>query len=285
MTPRLFQRFSEIAYAQAGIRLRDGKEALVAARVAQRMRALGVHSEAEYLAHLEADPTGAELVGFLDAIATNFTGFFREPSHFDELARTLRQRVADGATSLRLWSAASSTGQEPYSMAITVAEAVGGASLDWRILATDISTRALTCAEAGIYDEFAITKVHKAHRQRYFRNAEPDPAGRRRWQVLPALRSHVVFRRLNLARLPLPMHGPMDAVFCRNVMIYFDDPVRRGLVSEIERLLAPEGLLCIGHSETLTRIDTRLKLLRPSVYTIARDAPSVRSRTWAAAGK
>ncbi len=266
MTPLLLRRFSAIAYEQAGIRLHDGKEALITARIAKRMRALGIGSESEYLARLEADPSGDELVGFLDAISTNFTSFFRESDHFVELSQFLSGWLTRGKTRLRIWSAASSSGQEPYSIAITVAEVLGSRQIDWRILATDISTRVLEQAKAGAYDEIGLRGVQHAHRAKYFEMIEPDRQGRRRWQVSPELQAHVLFKRLNLAVPPYPMKGPFDVVFCRNVMIYFDQAVRQVLVDQIERLLAPDGLLCIGHSETLTGVKTGLRMLKPSIY-------------------
>ncbi len=266
MTPHLFKRFCSIAYDRAGIHLQDGKQALVAARVAKRMRVLGVATEQQYLDYLEGDQTGAELVGFLDAISTNFTSFFREPEHFDLLADLVQRRAAQGRRTLRFWSAASSTGQEPYSMAMTVAESLQSTAVDWRLLATDISTRVLDQAKAAVYEQTALANVPRGMRARYFVAVEPAQKGSETLQVHPTLRSRVVFKRLNLSQPPFPMQGPLDAVFCRNVMIYFDQAVRQRLVAEIERLLAPDGLLCIGHAETLTGLTTGFRALSPSVY-------------------
>jgi chemotaxis protein methyltransferase CheR len=266
MHPQQFQRFCDIAYSTAGIKLRDGKEALVLARVAKRLRALGLATTGEYLAFLEADSTGGELVSFLDAISTNFTSFFREPTHFKRLREFLQHHVAQGKKRLRVWCAASSSGEEPYTLAMTIDQALAGTSMDWKILATDISTKILATAQAGIYDETTLKDVPRGLLGQYFTVSEGRRATGRRWQVNEALRRKVVFKRMNLARPPYPMPGPIDVVFCRNVMIYFDQSVRQGLVREIDRLLTDDGLVCIGHSESLSGLQTRLSIVEPSVY-------------------
>lgn len=265
MTPQQFQRFSDIAYQRAGIRLREGKESLVSARIAKRMRELGMETSREYLQFLEQDE-GDELVRFLDAISTNFTSFFREMDHFDRLAEVVKEKVKAGQSRFRLWSAACSTGEEPYSVAMTLCETLGSSTDDWLVLATDISTRVLNLAHAGIYDEQTLAPLSKALRLRHFeRVSDSGPRGPR-WKVKDELRRHVVFKRLNLSTPPFPMTGPLDAVFCRNVMIYFDQPVRQRLISGIETVLGRDGVLFIGHSETLSGVDTALRPLKPSVY-------------------
>jgi chemotaxis protein methyltransferase CheR len=264
---QLFQRFCDIAHSKAGIKLRDGKEALVTARVAKRLRALGLSSPAEYLKVLEQDTTGGELISFLDTISTNFTSFFREPSHFERLREYLEECNRRQRKRIRIWCAASSSGEEPYTIAMTAAEVLN-ANVDWRILATDISTKILALAVRGIYDDASLKDVPRQLKLKHF---VPVPTERRRqvqWQIATDLRNHITFKRLNLASPPYPMKGPLDVVFCRNVMIYFDDPVRRGLVAEIERLLSADGLVCIGHSETLSGIASRLVAIEPSVYQI-----------------
>ncbi len=262
MDAALFHAFQAIAYDQAGIALRDGKEALVEARIGRRIRDLGLASAADYLEFLKADRGGDELVRFLDAISTNFTSFFREPDHFEHLREQLAERLEGNPERLRIWCAAASTGEEPYSLAITLAETLAGREIDWRILATDISTRVLAVAKAGRYQEKQLSRAPAALRKRWFRPTETPGTE----EVHPALRERVHFARLNLAKPPYPMQGPFDAVFCRNVMIYFDTGVRQALITEIERLLAPGGLLCIGHSETLAGLRTSLRPIRPSEY-------------------
>ncbi len=265
MNAQMFRQFADITYERAGIRLSEGKASLVSARIAKRIRALGLAGDREYLEYLLADTSGEELVQFLDVISTNFTSFLREPDHFDLLAAHLRARADEGRRELRIWSAASSTGEEPYSLAITALDALEGTSTTVRILATDISTRVLETARAGVYETERIEKLTRAQRAKYFER-QPGAPGRETWVVRPEVRRLLVFQRLNLSQPPFPMKGPFDAVFCRNVMIYFDAPVRERLVREIERLLGPGDPLMIGHAETLTGLRTGLVAQKPSVY-------------------
>ncbi len=259
-----FDYFREVAYTTAGIALSDGKQALVSSRLASRLRALGLPDERAYVNYLRGDESGAELVHFLDVISTNFTSFFRERDHFTELGLTAKRALASGRRRFRYWSAASSSGEEPWSMAMVLAEALG-METDWRILATDISTRVLRTAERGVYAAEQTQTIPPELRARWM-----SRQGDGTWSIVPALRPRVVYRRLNLATPPYPMQGPLDAVFCRNVMIYFDNRVRQGLITEVERLLEPGGLLCIGHTETLTGVRTTLDTERPSVYRLPR---------------
>jgi len=266
METALFKRFCELTYQKSGITLKPGKEALVEARVAKRLRALRIDSQRDYLQYLEEDESGEELVYFLDAISTNYTHFFREKSHFDILADDVRAWVDGGSRQLKIWCAASSTGEEPYSLVITMLEALENTGATFKLLATDISTRVLEKASAGIYSAEQVEPVDRSLRLKYFSRIGKRDAVDEAFQIKEVPRQSVVFKRLNLSTPPFPMSGPLDAVFCRNVMIYFDQVVRQGLISEIERLLKPGGLLCVGHSETLTGIKCGLKLERPSVY-------------------
>jgi chemotaxis protein methyltransferase CheR len=267
MQTSLFKKFCAIAYDRAGIALNDGKEPLVSARVQKRLRTLKIADEHQYLKFLETDESGNELVHFLDAISTNFTNFFREPDHFELLSDSVKQWLDSGQRKLRIWCAASSTGEEPYTIAITVREALGNRAADVKILATAISTLALAEAKAGTYDEQRIAPVSRNLRLKYFTsNGKTGKRGEKYFEVKPEIRNLITFKRLNLATPPYPMNGPMDMVLCRNVMIYFDTRVRQGLVTEIERLLKPDGLLLTGHSETLTGVSSAFKMIRPSVY-------------------
>lgn len=272
MERRLFEEFASIAYRQAGIRLGAGKEALVGARIAKRLRALGLTSPKQYLAQLQSSVDGEELIHFLDVISTNFTSFFREPEHFELLSEWVLRRLGQKRIRMRFWSAASSSGEEPYSMAIAIAEVIRDANVDWRILATDISTRILAAAELGCYRQSSLSALPKHLRHKHFARVDPRGADDPLYQISPELRARVVFRRLNLSAPPFPMRGPFDAVFCRNVMIYFDQGVRQRLVSAIERLVAKDGLFLVGHSETLSGVETQFRAIRPSVYCLSSTA-------------
>jgi chemotaxis protein methyltransferase CheR len=268
MDPETFEAFQRIAHTKAGIFLRPGKAALVQARLARRLRDLGLGSEREYLDRLAADP-GEELVLFLDAISTNFTHFFREPDHFETLRESVSAARARGQRKFRFWSAGCSSGEEPYTAAMVLEPELEGC--DWRILATDLSTRVLARAAAGVYDPEELAGIPPALRGRFLEPAARSDRGER-FTLCARLRQRVVFHRLNLAARPYPMAGPFDAIFCRNVMIYFDAPMRAGLVRELERLLGPRAPLFVGHSETLNGIATRLRSERPSVYRLAEEA-------------
>lgn len=272
MEPSVFSRFCNLAYDKAGIHLREGKEALVATRVSKRMRALGLPTERSYLEHLEGDTSGNELVAFLDAVTTNYTYFYRESEHFEIEAELLRRLASAGARRFRIWCAASSSGEEPYTIAITAQEALGRADrLDLRILATDLSTEVLATARAGIYGADRLEKASRNVVRKYF----VPQAGK--YSVCPEIRQYLLFKRLNLSKPPFPMSGPFDIVFCRNVMMYFDLTVRQRLLGEIERLMGRHGVLFIGRSETLGGLTTQLVPLAPAAYCWP-DNPMLRER-------
>ncbi len=264
LDPRTFNNFRDLIYEQSGITLSDGKESLVCSRVGKRMRMLRIDDHQAYLDHIVQDESGKEIVCLLDAISTNVTHFFRGPDHFDLLGRVVKEWFASGQKRLRIWSAASSTGEEPYSIAITVLEASGG-KCDVKILATDISTRALEIAHRGIYEAAKTKQFPKGVScQKYF--SKVINSGDTCYVAKPALKDMVIYKRLNLSTPPFPMRGPLDVVFCRNVMIYFDNHIRRKLVAEIHRLLKPGGYLAVGHSESLIGMMDGFKSVQPSVY-------------------
>ena len=258
-----FDRFAELIYREAGIRLGRHKHSLVSARLGKRMRKLGIPRYADYLDYVNHDQTSTELVQLIDAISTNVTHFYREADHFEMLHGLLKTWQQEGQSRFRIWCAAASTGEEPYTLAITVLEALERPG-DARILATDISTRALQAAKAGEYEAKKVEVIPRALVSRHFVPA--SVGGLRGYRVSERCRELVKLARLNLAVPPFPMKGPMDAVFCRNVMIYFDNRVRQRLVDEIFRLLKPGGYLFVGHSESLSGLTTRFRSVRPSVY-------------------
>jgi chemotaxis protein methyltransferase CheR len=258
-----FERIREIVYARSGIVLKDDKATLVAGRLGRRQRELGIASPREYLAYLESDASGTELTHLLDAMSTNVTFFFREPDHFDFVSQLHARWTEAGQRRFRYWCAAASSGEEPYTLAMTL-HALGGAGQDLRILATDISTAILERAIAGVYPDKAVGEIPPQLLARYFkREVAPSET---RYVVRDELRQLLTFRHLNLTHLPFKLHGPLDLIMCRNVMIYFDQDLRSRLVNEFARLLKPGGCLIISHSESLVGIDHELKMLRPSLY-------------------
>jgi chemotaxis protein methyltransferase CheR len=264
MERRLYNQFRELVYEKAGIHLGEKKEALINARVAKRLRELRMDDYRSYLQYVVNDPSGEELVHLLDVISTNVTSFFREANHFDTLRELMCKWLGEGQRRFRYWSAACSTGEEPYTMAMVALEAAAHSHADIRILATDISTRVLEKARAGLYPPEKTAGIPPALLGKYFERTEVE--GRPHYRAGRALRGMIVFKRLNLSAPPFPMRGPLDCVFCRNVMIYFDNHVRRGLLREVERLLRPDGYLFVGHAESLTGQLCKLRNVKPAVY-------------------
>lgn len=259
-----FRGFQRLIYDEAGIALAESKRALVSARLAKRMRALGMRDYGRYLRLVRGGGSQAERVSMVDAICTNVTSFYRSPEHFEFIAADVQRRLRAGQRRLRYWCAGCSTGEEPYTLAMTLLEATRGADVDLRILATDLSSHALATARAGLYSQRKVGSVPDALLRRYFDRVEGpiEPA----FRVRPAARSLVAIHRLNLSAPPFPMSGPFDAVLCRNVMIYFDDPVRRRLLDEVHRLVGDDGHLLVGHAECLTGLLSRFQSVQPSLY-------------------
>lgn len=258
-----FERIRDIVYARSGIVLKDDKATLVAGRLGKRLRDLGLNAPSDYLRYLESDVSGQELTNLLDAISTNVTYFFREPDHFDLISQLHSRWVAAGQRRFRYWSAASSSGEEPYTLAMTL-HSLGVDKLNLKILATDISTSILERAIAGVYPAKAVAEIPPQLLMRYFSKLGSGLDAS--YEVKDELRALLTFRHLNLAIFPSPLHGPLDMILCRNVMIYFDQALRSKLVNEFARLLKPGGCLIISHSESLVGIDVDLKMVRPSVY-------------------
>lgn len=264
MEQRVFEKFRDLIYEKSGITLGPQKVSLVSARIAKRMRTLSIEKHEDYLKYVLQDESGDELIQLLDCISTNVTSFFRESQHFDFLSSVLSAWRAKGQSRYRLWCAASSTGEEPYSIAMIASEALKMSPCDVRILATDISTRVLELCLRGHYPEARVEPVPRALRDRYFRKSVEN--AEKVFIVADELRRLITFRRLNLATPPFPMRGPLDVIFCRNVMIYFDDQVRSRLIEEAYRLLRPGGYFIVGHSESLTRCNSKFQIVQPSIY-------------------
>ncbi|MBN1517795.1 protein-glutamate O-methyltransferase CheR [Candidatus Sumerlaeota bacterium] len=266
MDPRTFNQYRKLIYEKSGISLSSGKEALLTSRLGKRMRALGISSHRDYLKYIANSQDGDEIVRLLDAISTNVTSFFREDHHFRFMQNALAQWNAKGQRRFRIWSAACSTGEEPYTLAMVLLDSFNGASgsLDAKILATDISTRVLQSSKTGVYAEEKVKTVPPKMRLAYFDKMRNGTE--KQYAIKPALKKLIQFKRLNLSQPPFPMRGPFDLVFCRNVMIYFDQPVRRGLLLEIHRLLSPNGYLMVGHAESLIGMGKEYKSVAPSIY-------------------
>jgi chemotaxis protein methyltransferase CheR len=262
-----FQRISGLVYEHCGINLHDGKRELVQARIAKKLRTGGYASAAEYMEHVLADASGEEFADLIDALSTNLTSFFRERSHFDYLSRThlpalIERKRRLGEMRIRAWSAGCSSGEEPYTLAITLHEALErGGAWDVKILATDISRKVLRTAQSGIYDRNRLESVEPGLKGRYFTMV----SGREAFQANQNLRACIRFNYLNLQE-PWPFKGPFDFILCRNVMIYFDKPTQQKLVNRFHQCLDSGGLLFTGHSESLTGIEHPFRYVQPTIY-------------------
>lgn len=269
LSDRLFQKFSDLVYQECGINLHQGKRALLQARLNKRLRATNSASYENYYQYLTSDQNNDELVQFLDCISTNLTYFFREIQHFEILGQLLPKLLAEKKKKrdhrLRIWSAGCSTGEEPYSLAMFVLPHLDDfKECDFRILATDISTRTLSIAARGVYTKEKIEKVPDHLRKQYFMNRQ-QRNGAPEYEVAPILKRIVSYRRLNL-KDPYPFKGPFDYIFCRNVMIYFDKSTQESLVQKMAGYLSPGGYLFVGHSESLMGLRHSLSYVCPAVY-------------------
>ncbi len=270
--PRLsleaFELLRRVIRARAGISLNDSKRALVEARLARRLRATGCASFDEYAHWVEGlDAEDAEVLELLNCMTTNKTSFFREPHHFEALERSvipeLRARAErSGDRRLRVWSAGCSTGQEAYSIAITLRRALAGATgWDVKVLASDLDTRVLDVAREGVYAASELHTVPVADRARFF-----APVSRGLYRVSEEVRELVTFRRINLADAAWPIRTTFDAIFCRNVVIYFERDTQRAVYERIAALLEPEGYLFAGHSENLYWMSDLFRSAGPTAY-------------------
>lgn len=254
----------DLIYERAGIRLHEGKQPLIRARLGKRMRLLGFEDFGEYCDYLRS-ANEDEITHVVDALTTNFTSFLREERHFQYLVgEALPGLLANKQKSFQVWSAACATGEEPYSLALYLAEHFPlNDGWDWRVVATDISTKALAKARAAIYAEDRLTTLPPGWLRRYFQRGEKEWAGH--YRVRPALAERVEFKQLNLLGT-YPFQRPFEVIFCRNVMIYFDRQTQEKLVNQLQQHLVPGGWLMVGHSESLTGLSVPVQCLRPSVY-------------------
>jgi chemotaxis protein methyltransferase CheR len=265
-----YEFIRRLVYEHSRINLGADKTELVRSRVQKRLRALGMQNFETYCRLLDSPGGEEELTALLDVISTNVTHFFREYRHFEYLRDVALPawRQSTGSkpgAALRVWSAACSSGEEPYSIAILLADFFQGRpAADWQITATDISTRMLATAEQGIYQADRLNLPVPEWMPAYFQQ------GTGRWEgccrLKSSLRQRVSFRRQNLIQWPYPFTEKFDVIFCRNVMIYFDRETQARLIPQLAERLAPGGHLVVGHSESLIGIEHGLKTMRPSIY-------------------
>lgn len=263
-----FTRLRDLIYQRFGINLTEQKRSLLVGRLQKLMRQLNLPTFSDYFDYLGNDKTEAGLSELVDLISTNHTYFNREKDHFDYFSETALPAVINklkkqNRKDLRIWCAGCSSGEEPYTLLMLMMEHLGAdyGSWDAGILATDISDRALTIARRGTYATDRVMQLPEPLRRKYF-----TPAGQDEMAVIDKIKKEATFRRFNLMNTTFPFKKPFQMIFCRNVMIYFDQPTRDALVDRYHQHTEPGGYLFIGHSETLGRSQTRYRYLKPALY-------------------
>ena len=262
LSDKQFRHISNTVYKVSGIDLHQGKEELVKARLLKRLRHLRLANFERYLKYLEQDQSGLEVQSMVDVLTTNKTHFFRESEHLDFLKHEIVPKL--DRERIRIWSAGCSSGEEPYSIAITLMEALPDIEkTDVKILATDISERMIAKAREGVYEQETLKTLPPQLYHKYFRILPSSQS--RRYQTIERVQARVSFAMLNLME-EWPMAGPFDVIFCRNVMIYFDKPTQERLVRRFWPLIKEGGYLMVGHSESLTFLSHEYRYVRPAVY-------------------
>lgn len=261
-----FEAIRKRLYSSCGINLSDSKQQLVYSRIARRLRAVGVRTFAAYLDYLKAHDEEQE--EFINALTTNLTSFFREPHHFDIMGDFLRKNARPGRQ-FRLWCAAASTGEEPYSMAIAALEALG-ANPPVKIIATDIDSRVLAEAAAATYDMDRVSAMGQERLKAFFLRGVGPRKGK--VKLRPEVRQLVDFAPLNLLAPAWKLNPPYDLIFCRNVMIYFDKPTQKQILERMVPLLSPDGLYIAGHSESFTHASNMIRLVGKTTYRVVGDS-------------
>ena len=262
-----FERVRKLIYQHAGISLSDVKQDMVYSRLARRLRATGLNSFAEYLALLEKGDKD-EWEKFVNSLTTNLTSFFREPHHFPLLADHLKSLPTNAP--IKIWCSAASTGEEPYSIAMTVVETFGSFNAPVTIMASDLDTNVLATADKGVYPMDRVEKISPERMKRFFLKGSGAQDGY--VCVRPELRRLISFQRLNLLDPTWPVRGPLDVLFCRNVMIYFDKPTQYKILSRFAPLMRDNGLLFAGHSESFLHAADLFRSKGKTVYELARHA-------------
>lgn len=254
-----FERVKDIIYRHAGIVLNTTKFDMVYGRLVRRLRAKQLTSFDVYLKLLERDTV--EFEAFVNALTTNLTSFFREAHHFPMLAEYLKQNRFTANAPATIWCAASSTGEEPYSIAITAAETMDSMTPPVKIIASDLDTQVLKQAGEGLYESEKIERLTSTQKQKFFQAKPNDYV-----QVCQELRNLITFRRINLIESNWPLRAPLDVIFCRNVMIYFDRDTQLSILKKFAPLLKPNGLLFVGHSENFYHASDLFTLKGKTVY-------------------
>jgi len=263
LSVRDFDRIRKLAFDYCGLDIEPGKEELVASRLGKIMRGLGITSYGQYFDTVVADKSSQTLVTMIDSLTTNHTSFFREQQHFDFLADTVLPALA-GRSHIDIWSAASSSGEEPYSVAIACKEFFAGRGPSLAILATDISTRILAAAESATYEAQRLTGVPSALQHKYFLRSKAAESAL--FRVKPEIRSCIRFQRINLIEPFSAITTFFPLILCRNVMIYFNAETQADLVRRFYLQMEPGGYLFIGHSESLNRIRHDFEYIAPAIY-------------------
>jgi chemotaxis protein methyltransferase CheR len=264
-----FRKIKNLVYEHCGIYLSDAKKELVRTRLSKRLRQVKISSFRDYLEYVLNDSTGREFTILIDSISTNFTSFFREQKHFDYLKKELlpqrmKKRKSDNLSLIRTWSAGCSSGEEPYTIAITLHEFFQDyPSWNLKILASDISTRMLQTAQRGIYEHTKIKPLTSYQKNCYLEQINEN--NKKYYRVKPVLKKYIIFNNLNLIK-EWPIKVPLDFIFCRNVMIYFDKSVQEKLINRFWDNLDYGGVLFTGHSESLTGIRHKFKYIQPTIY-------------------
>lgn len=273
LTTRDFVRLRELIYTETGICLSPEKKTMVEVRLKRRLRTLNMATYAEYCGFV-FDNNGMkdELVSLIDVITTNKTDFFREPLHFEYLAQNALPTLAVNGRSFVIWSAGCSSGEEPYTLAMVLSEyAEAHAGFHFRILASDISTAVLGKAEAGIYSSECVAPIPLVLKHKYLLRSRDSASSRVR--IAPELRRLVEFRRLNFMEADYMLTEKCDAIFCRNVLIYFDRITQESILRKLIHNLTPSGYLFVGHSETLHDMDLPVVPVAPAIYRKAHGLP------------
>lgn len=260
MTKADFEFIRSLAYDNTGIVLPERKKHMVYSRLSRRLRQLNLKDFTQYCSYVTNIPD--ERINFINALTTNLTAFFREEHHFNYLEQVIVPEWKSGHKKrLRIWSSACSTGEEPYSIAMTLEKHFPSPQCDLKMLATDLDTNVLKKASAGCYARDSVTNLPKRYTEKYVKYSEDN----QHIQIQSNIKKMVHFKQLNLLET-WPMNGPFDVIFCRNVLIYFDNVTKQKIIAKFRKMLSPQGYLFIGHSETLINISEEFDLIGQTIY-------------------